>query len=211
MQPKETTKAWFSDFLAFQMQPKETTKAWFSDFLAFQKKRPIIKLDGKAKIHGTNAAGKSFSYEYKFATLEEIENKCLPVLNENNFILYWETSPDGSVTCILEHASGEQRRATLLIDSDPKDAKKRGAAITYARRYTISALLGITTESDNDAPEGEEKGKVKLSKKAYETAVIRIENGEDFLVNKIRAEMSVTWEQEQGIINAGLKNQATKL
>ncbi len=185
---------------------------FFKDFLAFQEKRPVIKLDKKATLSGTNAAGKSFSYSYDYATLDEIENKCLPLLNKNNFILYWLTSGDtGIVTCVLEHLSGDKREASLLIEADPKDAKKRGAAITYARRYTVSALLGITTETDNDAPEGEEKGKVKLSKKAYQTAVIRIQNGEDFLVNKIRAEMSVTWEQEQGLINAGLENQASKL
>jgi len=186
-------------------------KEFFDDFLTFQKNRPVIKLDKKATLSGTNAAGKSFSYSYDYATLDEILKKCLPVLNKNNLIIYWQTGESGQVTCILEHASGEKRESTLIIESDPKDAKKKGAAITYARRYTLSALLGITTETDNDAPEGEEKGKVKLSKKAYETAVIRIQKGEDFLVNKIRAEMSVTWEQEQGLINAGLENQASKL
>lgn len=168
------------------MQPEQEQdlfKEFFKDFLAFQKAKPTIKLNGTAKVSGTNAKGERYQYEYKFATLDEILKQCIPILNENNFIVYWETKKTGAVNCVLQHITGETRTATLLIESDPKDPKKKGAAITYARRYTISALLAITTETDSDAPPEEGNPKKALTKKSITDIETRIAKGDAGVIN----------------------------
>jgi hypothetical protein len=56
------------------------------------------------------------------------------------------------VSTMLTHESGEWVKSDPLIlplrDATPQAA---GSAVTYARRYALSAILGISTEEDDDA------------------------------------------------------------
>lgn len=64
--------------------------------------------------------------------------------------------PDGdeSLTTILMHSdSGEYLQATYNIHAKQKDPQGMGSAVTYARRYALSALLGLNTDDDDDGNE----------------------------------------------------------
>ena len=58
---------------------------------------------------------------------------------------------DGKVTLttVLTHKSGEWMRETLSIPVTKQDAQGYGSALTYARRYGLSALVGIAPEDDD--------------------------------------------------------------
>ena len=59
------------------------------------------------------------------------------------------------LTTLLAHASGEWISSDLPVCSS-KDAQaphRMGAALTYARRYALFALVGIAGEDDLDAPD----------------------------------------------------------
>ena len=58
---------------------------------------------------------------------------------------------DGKVwlTTILTHGSGEWISETLSIPITKQDAQGYGSALTYARRYALSALVGITPDDDD--------------------------------------------------------------
>lgn len=70
------------------------------------------------------------------------------------------TSTDGVIiTTMLMHASGEWMRDRLNIrieQSVSKDGKKQawiqafGSAVTYARRYALSSMLGVAADEDDD-------------------------------------------------------------
>jgi hypothetical protein len=61
-----------------------------------------------------------------------------------------ETNQLGLVTKIV-HAETGQWQASLLTMPLPKnDPQGYGSAMTYARRYGLSALIGIVTENDDD-------------------------------------------------------------
>jgi len=64
--------------------------------------------------------------------------------------------PVATVTTILTHKSGEWLSDDLSITSDKNTAQGLGSAITYARRYALSAFLGIAPEDDdgNEASKG---------------------------------------------------------
>jgi hypothetical protein len=59
------------------------------------------------------------------------------------------------LTTTLVHVSGEWVASTWPVCRvcDVSDPKLMGAALTYARRYSLFALVGITGEDDLDAPE----------------------------------------------------------
>jgi hypothetical protein len=54
-----------------------------------------------------------------------------------------------SLTTLLTHKSGEWISETLTIPVTKADAQGYGSALTYARRYALSALAGIAPEDDD--------------------------------------------------------------
>lgn len=66
----------------------------------------------------------------------------LPRLQDNQMVL----------TTLLLHTSGEWLASDLLVTPGKQnDAQSVGSALTYARRYALSAILGICSEEDDDA------------------------------------------------------------
>ena len=54
------------------------------------------------------------------------------------------------VTTRLIDKSGEWYEDTVQIPADRANAQGVGSAITYAKRYALSAMLGIVTDEDTD-------------------------------------------------------------
>jgi hypothetical protein len=55
-----------------------------------------------------------------------------------------------TIRTMLLHRSGEWIANTVLMPLAKQDAQGSGAAITYGRRYGLSALLALATEEDDD-------------------------------------------------------------
>ena len=91
----------------------------------------------------------------RYATLHSVMNACRDALLEHGiWLTQYPISVDanqlGLVTKIV-HAETGQWQASLLTMPLPKnDPQGYGSAMTYARRYGLSALIGIVTESDDD-------------------------------------------------------------
>ena len=98
----------------------------------------------------------------RYATLDAILKEVLPKLNKNGLFLTQEplTEQDGDnvkigVRTKIFHESGEWIEYEPLFMILEKGAKMNmaqsaGSVITYAKRYAISAIFGISTDDDND-------------------------------------------------------------
>jgi len=87
-------------------------------------------------------------FKSKYAPLPDILNHVRPVLSKHGLCVL----QDAGVTTRIVHESGEwieSDRLTLTPQKD--DPQGEGGAITYARRYSLSAMLGISSEDDDDA------------------------------------------------------------
>lgn len=97
-----------------------------------------------------------------YATLDAILKEVLPKLNANNLFITQEPLTDhddktvriGVMTKIF-HESGEWIEYEPLFMILEKGAKMNmaqsaGSIITYAKRYAVSAIFGISTGDDND-------------------------------------------------------------
>ena len=60
-----------------------------------------------------------------------------------------------NLTTLLAHASGEWISSDwpVCAIADTATPRRMGAALTYARRYSLFTLVGITGEDDLDAPD----------------------------------------------------------
>lgn len=93
------------------------------------------------------------SYKFKYAELNEILNLVRPVMAKHGLSLVQSTSGDGvsvTVTTTLLHKSGQYLESAVPC-ARPEKMQELGSAITYLRRYSITGILGIAGEEDDDA------------------------------------------------------------
>src|SRR5947199_89664 len=65
--------------------------------------------------------------------------------------LSFSQMPEGDgLTTIIMHVSGEWMQATANLELKGHTPQDQGSAITYMRRYALSAALGLATEDDDD-------------------------------------------------------------
>lgn len=90
------------------------------------------------------------TFKYSYASLQD----CLPgiraTLSANGLAVVQECAD----TCVtrLVHKSGEWLETEYPLDLSGgrlKGAQARGSAVTYARRYSLMALLGLAAEDDD--------------------------------------------------------------
>lgn len=100
-----------------------------------------------------NTADNPF-FKSKYAPLPEILNEARPLLAKHGLAIIQSPSGNGqdiSITTLLMHTSGEWIETDVLTaKADKATAQGAGSAITYIRRYSLSAVLGISSEDDND-------------------------------------------------------------
>lgn len=93
-------------------------------------------------------------FRSKYADLQSIDEACRPSLSRHGIAIAQGTGyADGFVfvTTRLMHAeSGEWIESTLHIAPTKHDAQGVGSAITYARRFGLSALAAVPAGIDDD-------------------------------------------------------------
>jgi hypothetical protein len=118
----------------------------------------------QAGINGVAKDGNNPIFRSKYITLDSILLAVRPVLSQCNIFLSQSvqshTDSEITVRSTLIHASGEWIANEVsvpvnpIINRDgkvqPVDAHRVGSAITYGRRYSLSALLAIGEASDTD-------------------------------------------------------------
>jgi hypothetical protein len=118
----------------------------------FQAECPVIEKDKKV-------LGKDGKVRYQYAPLESIIAGIKKILAKNRLSYRWEVEnrPDViKATAIITHESGHQESSSFEIPID-KDGymtapQQYASALTYAKRYALCNVLGISTgEEDTDA------------------------------------------------------------
>lgn len=91
-------------------------------------------------------------FKSKYADINSMLDVAIPVLNANDIFVLQPASSDGTSnfveTCLI-HSSGEFIHSEPLKLEPPKDMQQLGAAITYARRFSLQSLLGLRAEDDD--------------------------------------------------------------
>ena len=92
-------------------------------------------------------------HKAKYASLSAIKDSYQQALSDNG--LFVSQMPDGdvgghSLITILGHSSGQWLSCSLPLILGKDDMQGLGAAITYARRYSLPAILGIVDSEDDN-------------------------------------------------------------
>lgn len=90
----------------------------------------------------------------RYADLASVWDACREPLAKNGLSIVQLPSTDGPwvrLTTLLLHESGEWISNDLDLQAENGSPQKLGSAITYARRYALSAMVGIAPEEDDGA------------------------------------------------------------
>lgn len=113
-------------------------------------------------------------FKSKYVPLENVADAIVAAFGSNGLAYSQDPKADDNgniaVTTLVMHESGEwvEYGPTTLrpVKSDPQSA---GSAITYARRYALSAIFGITSDEDDDGNSATHPNKTSSSSKAKPT------------------------------------------
>ncbi len=125
---------------------KEITAALAKAQVAF---KPIKKTE---KVDFTTKAGGRKKYNY--APLDEVIEATKAALSANSLAITQLTYVQGDsivLETLLLHSSGEWLSSELYVGKKDQAPQDEGSALTYKRRYGMSAILGVASEEDDDA------------------------------------------------------------
>lgn len=115
------------------------------------------------KTKPVSYAGRTFYY----ADLGEIISVVAPVLGKNGLAVSQMVEENKLYTRVM-HESGEWLEGFVSLP-DYARSQDLGAALTYLRRYTLCAAIGIQAEEDSDGEESEApKAKKQITKSKQE-------------------------------------------
>lgn len=133
-------------------------KEFAEDFIALQSDIPSMPKDKSG-------------YGYKYTDLDTIISVLKPLMKKHNigFIQTLETR-DGlnGINTTLLHKSGDSISGFVVLPSvtlgKTNNAQNEGAAITYFKRYALSAMFGISSDEDIDCSNQIYESNVKQAK-----------------------------------------------
>lgn len=173
----------------------------------------LSKAQGEMRNAGKNADNPYF--KSKYADLGEILNTAKEPLAKYGLAITQlydgMSSKDISVTTMLMHSSGQYIANTGNYPATKQDIQGVGSAITYARRYSLAAMLGLAQEDDDGnaacqqtqkaaAPKAQEKpeqdSKIFVVRDGYGTKVL-LRDGYKYIrdIELIKLEALLTMEQ----------------
>ena len=108
----------------------------------------------QAEVKDPARDGQNPHFRSKYVQIDGLLAAVRPMLAKNGLSVIQSTGGNGqdiSVTTEILHTSGEWIRTDALVlkavKADPQGA---GSAVTYGRRYSLSAALGVAWDDDDD-------------------------------------------------------------
>lgn len=141
------------------MEKSESIKEMAVSLSKFQSKVEAVKKDASNPF-----------FKSKYAPLESIIETIRKPLQDVGLSFSQFPSGENELVTILMHTSGEFLQSSVKMTPKDNTPQGQGSAITYMRRYALSAILGLATEEDDDGnaaskPKPVEKAAVKKPEK----------------------------------------------
>lgn len=109
----------------------------------------------QATLQAAKKGSENPFFKSTYADLLSVWNACRDSLTSNGLSIVQVAGIDeqghGYLETILLHTSGEWISGALPLMTIKQDPQAQGSAMTYARRYSLSAIVGLCTEEDDDA------------------------------------------------------------
>lgn len=103
-------------------------------------------------------------FKSSYADLGSVWDAARPVLSKHGLCVMQTThiTADGAkivMVTTLAHTSGQWMKSFLPLNPSKNDSQGIGAALTYLRRYSLSAIVGVVCDNDDDGETAVGRGK----------------------------------------------------
>jgi hypothetical protein len=138
-----------------RMEDRNARKEFARALAKFKAECPVI-----TKSRHVAVEGRSASYGFDFAPLEEALPIMEPYLEANGFTVKWDRIADGkgmlTSVCTLRHVSGHSDTSSFTLPTESSNPgmslqHKYAGAATFADRKSLFAVLGIVAEKESAA------------------------------------------------------------
>lgn len=93
-------------------------------------------------------------FKSKYVTLDDLLKQVRPVMAKHGLSFIQSPGGDGktiTIRTVLMHTSGQWiETEALALQAAKVDPQGAGSAVTYGRRYALSAVLGVAWDDDDD-------------------------------------------------------------
>jgi len=146
-------------------------------------------------------------YGYSYADLPKIFEVINPLFQKHGLGFTQLVGTDEITTMLFHIESGESLTTSTSVPNNVQlkgmnEFQVLGSAITYIRRYALSAMLGIITDKDTDAAGEQVKNETKKPKiegERFLKAVEAIRAGE-FTAEELQAKFELNEVQQKALL-----------
>lgn len=135
-----------------ELQAEQAKAAFFAALASFQAQIPPIPKSQTAKV-----VSQKGTFTYRYADLADIQKTIAPVLAGHGLSVTFDTEQDQGgyvVMAKVHHTGGHSETTTFRVPLDGaarmNSTQAAGSALTYGRRYALTAALGIVTADEDD-------------------------------------------------------------
>jgi hypothetical protein len=155
----------------------------------------------RAKLAIGKVSKNATSHHSKYANLNAIIEAVEPILLENGLLLLQPIQGNSVCTQIIDIDSEDKVESCMELPQG-MNPQQQGSAITYYRRYTLQSILSLQAVDDDGeaaskpAPVKSTPTKHPIQDERLQAALDFIASGGDYSIEKLKADFSLTKEQE---------------
>uniref|UniRef100_A0A6M3LYV7 Putative Erf family protein n=1 Tax=viral metagenome TaxID=1070528 RepID=A0A6M3LYV7_9ZZZZ len=141
----------------------------------------------QAVLEGAKKDSQNPFYRSAYADLTSVWDACRKPLADNGLSVIQTCSSDVPEVVIVEtmlaHSSGEWVRGKVAMKPVKNDPQGVGSCITYARRYSLAAIVGVAPEDDDGNAASQPSNKMEKKPAAKIEPDVPLEVAEPNLTN----------------------------
>lgn len=124
-----------------------------------------IKIEANIEVKVENSKGEH--YTFHFADLRKVMDTIKPELKKRGLVVWQVLEGTGVRTTLIDKDSGQWISALVEIPTvEQKNIQYYGSVFTYLRRYSLTTMLGLVNDNDDDGNQADNnKTKVKVDGK----------------------------------------------
>ena len=103
-------------------------------------------------VKGAHITGTNPHFKSEYSTLKDVWDACFEAFSNEGFAITQAVMNDGARTWLqtaLVYKNGRQFVSECPLITNKTDMQALGSAITYARRYSLAALVGVMQDDDD--------------------------------------------------------------
>jgi phosphomevalonate kinase len=135
-------------------------------------------------------------YKSKYANINSVIDAVKAPLNNNNIAILQSLSPsdDGKLhlTTRLIHSSGEWIEDTAVCPLQKQDAQGLGSAVSYIRRYSLSAFLSLYSDTDDDGQSAALNAADYLQKINHSQTLEELQANYNFVMGEVKNDRTLS-------------------